>query len=308
MDFRELNYVVAISEHGTISKAAEALHIAQPSLSKFLQNLESSLGIKLFEHISRRMKLTEAGKQYVRVAYQILALGKQLQNSMNDYARLHRGSLVIGSTNARSKYMMINTLPSFKRLYPEFRLSISENSIDELERDLRNGIIDLALYTIKKRRDEFFYHHICREEVVLAMSPDNPHASESEIRPGLIRPWIDLRRLADQPFLLPPEIWRVSRVGMRLLRDNELDPEIIHVGSVEAAVAVVGHGLGICFCSSMMEQCFESTKPLLYFSVGEPVASVEFVIAQRPSMPLTQPVRDYIRIVRKVFGDGKECG
>ena len=79
MDFRELNYVIAISEHGTISKAADALHIAQPSLSKFLQNLEGSLGVKLFEHVSRRMKLTAAGEEYVKTAYHIRAIGGELQ-------------------------------------------------------------------------------------------------------------------------------------------------------------------------------------------------------------------------------------
>ena len=306
MDFRDLNYVIAISEHGTISRAADALHIAQPSLSKFLQNLEKSLGVPLFEHVARRMKLTEAGERYVRTAYQIRALGNQLQNDMNDRAKLRTGLLSIGSTNARCKYVMVNTLPAFKLLYPDFRLNISEKSLDELERDLRNGLIDLALYTVRKRSDEFAYHHICMEEVVLAMSPDNPFAREGATRPGLKRRWIDIRLLSDLPFLLPPEVWRVSRVGSRLLQENGMEPEIVHVGSVEAAVAVVSHGLGVCFCSSMMEQCFEGEKKPVYFSVGDPVAEVEFVIAQRKSMPLTQAVRDYIAIVRSVFGDGME--
>ena len=57
MDFRELRYVVAIAESGTISKAADTLYVAQPSLSKFLQNVERDLGVKLFERINRRMIL-----------------------------------------------------------------------------------------------------------------------------------------------------------------------------------------------------------------------------------------------------------
>lgn len=91
MDFRELRYVVAIAESGTISKAADTLYVAQPSLSKFLQNVERDLGVKLFERINRRMILTAAGEQYVQTAYRILALKNQLQNSMNDRARLRLG-------------------------------------------------------------------------------------------------------------------------------------------------------------------------------------------------------------------------
>ena len=306
MDFRELNYVIAISEHGTISKAAEALHIAQPSLSKFLQNLEHTLGVKLFERVARRMKLTAAGEQYVKTAYQIRALGKQLQNTMNDYACRHQGSLIIGSTHARSKYVMTNTIPQFKKLYPEFKLHVSEMPNDDLERALRNGVIDLALYIITRRRDEFLYHHICMEEVVIAMSADNPHAGDGEKRPGARWPWIDLRRLSDQPFLMPPEVWRVGRMGAQLLQEYGMEPEIIHMSSTEAAVALANRGLGVCFCSSMMDPCYEDKRKPLYFSVGDPVTAVEFVIAQRRSMPVTKAVRDYIRIVRNVFGDGTE--
>lgn len=305
MDFRELNYVIAVAEHGTISRAAEALYIAQPSLSKFLQNLENSLGVKLFERINRKMILTDAGKQYVHTAYNILTLKNQLQNSMNDRAKLRLGRLSIGSTNARSKYVMTSTLPEFKRLYPDFQINVSEAPLDELELCLQNGQIDLALYTIRTRRRDFAYYHVCMEEVVLAMSPNNPHAGDGEIRQGLQRPWIDIRKLEDQPFLMPPEIWRVSRVGSRLLHNSNMNPEIIHMGSVEAAVAVVNRGLGVCFCSSMMESCFEARREPLFFSVGDPISVVEFVIAARRTMPLTQAVRDYITVVRSCFGDGK---
>lgn len=305
MDFRELRYVVAIAESGTISKAADTLYVAQPSLSKFLQNVERDLGVKLFERINRRMILTAAGEQYVQTAYRILALKNQLQNSMNDRARLRLGCLSIGSTNARNKYVMTNTLPEFKRLYPGFQVNVSEAPLDELERSLQNGQIDLALYTVRKRNRDFAYHHICMEEVVLAMSPDNPHADDGEFRSGLKRPWINIRRLADQPFLMPPEIWRVARVGSRLLRDCDMNPEIIHMGSVEASVSVVTKGLGVCFCSSMMEICFEAERKPLFFSVGDPISVVEFVVAARKTMPITRAVRDYIAIVRNVFGDGE---
>ena len=303
MDFRTLNYVIAIAEHGTISRAAEALHIAQPSLSKFLQNLEKSLGVVLFEYVNRRMRLTDAGEQYVQMAYHIRSLGNQLQNSMNDRARLRTGFLSIGSTPARSKYVMINTLPEFKRLYPGFRLSISEKPFNELEHDLRNGAVDLALYTVKTYQEEFVYDHICTEEIVLAMSPENPHAGEGEKKNGLKRPWIDIRRLRDQVFLMPPEDWRSARVCRKLLNENNMESEIIQMGSAEAAVAVVSKGLGVCLCPSMMEICFEGDNKPIYFSVGEPIAEVEFVVVHRKTLPLTQAIKDYIRIVRSVFGD-----
>ena len=307
MDFRELEYVIAIAEQQNISKAAERISIAQPCLSVFLKNLESRLGLKLFERINRKMTPTEAGKIYIETACQILTLKNQLQSTLNDMAQLRTGMLSIGSTAARTKYVMPYTVPQFKELYPGFRISLHDGTLDELEHKLRTGVLDIALYTVTERKEEFAYHRICMEEIVLAMASDNPCARHAELRQGLKRPWIDIKKLSEQTFLIPPEVWRVSRVGMRLLRENGMSPDIISVATVESSLAIANQGAGVCFCSDMMEKHFESARAPLFFSVGSPASVVEFVAVRRKSAPMTQPVRDYIRIVRSVFGDGSEA-
>ena len=83
MDFRELSYVLAIAKYQNITKAANALYITQPTLSKFLQSLEDQLGQKLFRKLGHRFILTYAGERYVARAKEILELKKQLEYTPN---------------------------------------------------------------------------------------------------------------------------------------------------------------------------------------------------------------------------------
>ena len=95
MDFRDLSYVLAIARYQNITKAANSLYVTQPTLTKFLQNLEAELGQKLFRKLGHRFVLTYAGERYVEKASEILNLKKELDQEMNDIVKNNYGSLKI---------------------------------------------------------------------------------------------------------------------------------------------------------------------------------------------------------------------
>lgn len=78
MDFKDLTYIIAVAKYQNITKAANSLYITQPTLTKFIQNLEQSLGQKLFKKAGNRFLLTYAGERYVEKAGEILQLKKEL--------------------------------------------------------------------------------------------------------------------------------------------------------------------------------------------------------------------------------------
>ena len=78
MDLREQKYVCALAECGNLTRAAEKLYISQPALSIYINNLENSLGVKLFERIGKRFVLTYAGERYVEAAQKMLDLKEHL--------------------------------------------------------------------------------------------------------------------------------------------------------------------------------------------------------------------------------------
>ena len=106
MDFRELSYVLAIAKYQNITKAADALYITQPTLTKFLQSLESQMGQKLFRKLGRRFVLTYAGERYVARATEILNLKKELDQEMNDIIKNNHGAgLIFPADNFRFRQL-----------------------------------------------------------------------------------------------------------------------------------------------------------------------------------------------------------
>ena len=93
MDFKDLSYVIAIAKTQNITKAADMLYVTQPTLTKFLQNLEREMGQKLFKKLGNRFVLTYAGERYVAKATEILNLKKELDQEMGDIIRQNAGLL-----------------------------------------------------------------------------------------------------------------------------------------------------------------------------------------------------------------------
>ena len=111
MDFKDLSYVLAIAKYQNI---ANSLYVTQPTLTKFLQNLEAELGQKLFRKLGHRFVLTYAGERYVAKATEILNLKKEMDQELNDIIKNNYGSLKIAFPTMRGTYMLPCTLPIFK--------------------------------------------------------------------------------------------------------------------------------------------------------------------------------------------------
>ena len=159
MDFKELNYVLAIARHQNITKAAEALHLTQPTLSKFLKALETELHQPLFQRLGNRYQPTYAGERYLQRAREILEAKRALDQEMGDIIKNNEGYLKIGFPTMRGTYMLPITLPLFHEKYPNVRIDVHEANSDHLVRLLLDGDIDLAFFNYQIGRAS------CRERV-----------------------------------------------------------------------------------------------------------------------------------------------
>lgn len=302
MDFREIQYVVAIRDNQTLSGAARALDITQPSISKFLQNLEKRLQTKLFERVDNRLILTYAGEQYVEIGFKILDLSRQLQNNLNDINQNFSGRLSIGITPTRGRYVLPNTLPEFKKRYPNYKIRVVENGVSELNKALIDGKIDLAVYTVTDGYYAGFnYEQICKEEVVLAISPDNKLSRYVEAREGRKHPWIDVNQLGEELFFLVDSKFRTRKIADKIMMDSTISPEIITLESVESVLSIIASGIGVGFCTDMCEKYFYTPKRLLFCSAGKRNNEWDFVIAYRKNVYLSDAAKLFIEITKEKF-------
>ena len=300
MDFKELQYILCIARNQNITKASQKLYISQPSLSKFLHNLENSMGIKLFNRLGNKFVLTYAGERYVEYAKRILLIKKDLDDEMSDISALRDGRLNIAFPQTRCSYMAPAILPKFKMAYPNIKINLFEESSNDLEQLLLNGIVDIAIFNGPVNHADLACEILGREEIVLVVSKNHPLAHCGNIIEGNKYPWIDIKKFKDDHFILHYPEQRTEQITTLLFNENRIVPQaILRTHSTEGAVRLAASGFGVCLVSeNHMKHISIETDPVL-FSVGNLRTEVELLAVYRKGAYLPQYAKDYIRMAKK---------
>ena len=145
MEMHQLRYFVAVAEEGSFSRAAERVHVAQPSLSQQMQKLEAELGHALFDRLSRRVTPTEGGRQLLPYARRILSGLLDAQRCVDELASEPSGAVSLGIIPTIAPYVLREILQETQAHIPQVRLSVREDFTENLVRALDQGEIDLAV-------------------------------------------------------------------------------------------------------------------------------------------------------------------
>lgn len=299
MDFKDLSYVLAIAKYQNITKAADALYITQPTLTKFLQALEHQMGQKLFRKLGHKFVPTYAGERYIIKATEILNLKKELDQEMGDIIKNNYGSLKIAFPTMRSAYMLPCTLPVFSQMYPNVRLNVLEEHSSKLESMILSGETDLAFFNLPIKSPDIDYEVIKHEELLLIMAPNHPLAHSGVIREGCKYPWMDLHLLRNEPFIMQIAGQRTRDTVDHLCREQGFVPNSrLETSNIPAAVQLAGRGYGCFFVTETHLRHITQPEPVICFSVGDPCTTVDFVAAFRKNSYLPYHAREYITIVK----------
>src|SRR5699024_1100693 len=145
MELRQLQYVVQIAIEKNFSRAAEKLHIAQPSLSQQLSKLEQEIGVMLFRRSTNSVEVTHAGKLFIDQAQKVLDIVEQMKQEMDDIAHMRTGKLVIGSLPITGSHILPHVLPVFQSQFPDIEVTLIEETSSNLELLTAQGQTDLTL-------------------------------------------------------------------------------------------------------------------------------------------------------------------
>ena len=148
MDLKEFEYVLAINEERSFSKAAKRLFISQPSLSQYINRLEGQLGITIFDRNTIPLSLTYEGSLYIESIKSILNIVTNMQKSFEDISNLKKGRVNIGLTPSKANNPLPAILPAFKEAYPGIDLIITERTSTELEDMLLKGQVDVCMLNL----------------------------------------------------------------------------------------------------------------------------------------------------------------
>ena len=162
MEFRVLQYFLAVTREGNISAAAQSLNLSQPSLSRQLKDLEDELGAKLFIRGNRHIELTEEGLILRKRAGEIIQLVELTESEISEVKNNISGTLSIGAGESLSMHRITGVFRRLKENYPDIRLNVVSGDTEDLQDRLDRGLLDFAL--IFTDFDRNAYHHLTLEE------------------------------------------------------------------------------------------------------------------------------------------------
>lgn len=183
MELRHLRYFVAVGEEENVTRAAARLHVSQPPLSRQIRDLEEELGVALFEHGAKTVRLTEAGKAFLPEARAALQRVEDAVQMVKAVAAGKRGEIHVGYAPSLAVELLPGALRRFQEKRPDVRVQLHDQSTQQMLRALRDGKLHLALMmklevmpTAGIDFDEIERHAVC-----VAMHPTHPLARKRTI-------------------------------------------------------------------------------------------------------------------------------
>ncbi len=240
---KSYEYVIAIVEQGGISQAAEALHIAQPALSRYLKKLEAELETDLFDRSVIPIRLTEAGRLYVETGRELLAAQRQLTKQLEEL-RLGRNAVVrIGISPTRSPYLMPALIGAYRSVHSEGRVVIEEHNSAELHRLLSQGDLDLMISWLDADTVAFAGVPLFDEEIRLAV-PKSWHCSSEDV----------LAVVRERQMISVGKGLALWHLTQTLIESVGASIPAIECQSIETALSFVKRGLGATLVPSYIDQ------------------------------------------------------
>ena len=301
MNQRDCELVLTIAQEGSISRAAAKLYMSQPALSVFLTRLEAQLETKLFIRSANGLKPTYAGECYIRTAEKILKLCNDFQTELCSINTLHKGKIQVGATVHLGPYVFPLLLPRYKERYPNIEVLITESRSADLERALSHNELDIALMHTPFRSVEADYETIARDPYVVVISRSSPLASHIYEKGG--KPYIDLRLLANEKYILAYPSQRVRQVSDRILSMAGITPDITFMtSSVETAMRVASVGIGITLMPKSYISLFTCpAEPFFCHLEDQYEPWWTFVAAYPKDSELSGPALEMVKILKEIF-------
>ena len=232
MDINALQAFIEVARKESFSLASESLFITQPAISKRIAALEGDLGVQLFNRISRKVTLTDAGQK-------LLPKAKALVDELNDMRRYAtslsdeiKGELLIGTSHHVSMHRLPPILREYRREYLDVHLDMTFGESDIMCKLVERGEIELAIVTLPKTLPDSLEKRVLWvDSLHFVVGPDHPLLQQEEV---------SVQQLAEYPCVLPSESTETYRV---ISREMELNVQMTN-NNLDTLKMLVGAGFG----------------------------------------------------------------
>lgn len=287
MDTRRLYSFIKIIDAGSITRAADILHIAQPALSQQLSALEAQFGQQLLIRSKRGVAPTEAGRALYRHAQLILRQVDLAHAAVGVSGRAPAGSVSVGlAPYSLGAALALPLLKSVRERYPDILLHINENFGGVISEAIMTGRMDMAfIYGAGPLRGVQF-EPLRTEDLFLIGAPDRTATAGEDEGEGEV----SLEELEDVPLLLPSRIHTIRQVVETAFQQASLEPKV--VGEVESALTLVNAvdaGLGATVLPWSAAHAILDVRSLPVRRIVDPTIQVKLSLVTSDNQPLSEP-------------------
>lgn len=239
MELRQLEYFRMVCRESNITKAADRLHLSQPSVTTAIKRLEEELGVKLLDRSQKKIAVTAEGRIFLKRAEEILARVEDSRVEMNDYRLNHGGSIRIGITAVMGALLFPSTFAQFRKDYPNVQITVLEEGSLAVRNRLESGDLDIGIIITSNLPPRLESIPISTGEIMVCLPPAHPLGQCSRI---------SFNELRDQQFILFREDTYSRRIILEESAKFGFTPQIVFTSSqIGTILELVRQGVGISF-------------------------------------------------------------
>lgn len=288
MEIRVLRYFLTVTREESITKAAEALHITQPTLSRQIAQMEDELGVKLLERGTRKISLTNEGILLRRRAEEIVSLVDKTESELTEQEEMIDGTITIGCGECLAVQKLPELIRSFREKYPLVTYDIYTATADLVKEQMDKGLVDIGILLEPVSVENYEYIRLDTKECnVVLMLPDDPLAEKE---------YITAKDLAHKPIILPRRNSMKNEIAS-WFGNHYKDVNVLFTSNLATNGAImVSKGLGYSLAVEGAVALWDKEKIIsrpLY-----PEISVSSVIAWKRSQPFSPAVTRFIGHLR----------
>lgn len=292
MDLRQLEYFVGVADAGSFSRAAVALNLAQPTLSRQVGLLEAELGQRLLVRTGRGAAPTEAGNALLVHARSMLATAQRARDELRELHESPGGRITIGLPPRVALALSAPLVQRFRERFPRAVISVSEGLSMHLREWLIGGRLDLALLFDPAASPQLDYETLMREPLMLV----------APARGMRLPRHVGLAALADYPMVLPSAPNAIRSLVDSVLRPRHIElPLVAEVGAVQTVLSLVEQGVGCTILpESALPRAGAPAPALQRAAIGPPRIRNTFVLAVPRARPATRLTRETVALLKSL--------
>lgn len=302
-------YVYAVYEEKSFSKAAQKLYITQPALSTAIKKVEKKIGSPIFDRSTSPIGLTPSGEVYIDAIEKLFALEQNTLNQLNNLNGLLAGKLAVGGTNFFTSFVLPGLLGEFSRKYPQIKIELMEGTTAQLTEKLMGEELDLLLDNSELDDKNYERYYYSTERIILAVPkgfPINEELMKFQLTPSDIVSGrhsreevltLPLPLLKNTPFIFVKEENSIYKRGVKMCSRQNYTPNIIlKPDQVVSAFNMASRGVGATFIPDGLVANLTYEVPLCYYKMDEALSVRQVYLYKKRNKYLTKAMEEFIRV------------